>query len=231
MLALRGASLDGVARGLAYRIVEGLGSIPRVHVLAEVRDMSKEDRTALRSCGVRIGPETLFLPALVKPKAVQWRALLWALFNEKPAPAIPGAGLVTVPAGDDADEDFLAACGFACLGKRAIRVDVLDRVAIDLQRQSRAGKMDVGATQLNLLGLSMEDARPVFEALGYVAEEDGETLTWKWGGRPKHKSKRPHRAKTGKKPGKSGKPRAKNRKPQKIDEDSPFAKLRELKLS
>ena len=231
LYALRGATLDGVARGLAYRIVEGLGSIPRVQVLAEVRDMSKEDRTALRSCGVRIGPETLFLPALVKPKAVQWRALLWALFNETPAPAIPGAGLVTVPAGDDTNEDFLAACGFACLGKRAIRVDVLDRVAIDLQRQSRAGKMDVGATQLNLLGLSMEDARPVFEALGYVAEEEGETLTWKWGGRPKNKSKRPHKARPGKKPGKSGNPRSKNRKSQKIDEDSPFAKLRELKLS
>ena len=30
--------------------------------------------------------------------------------------------------------------------------------------------MDVGATQLNLLGLSLDDARPVFEALGYVGE-------------------------------------------------------------
>ena len=48
---------------------------------------------------------------------------------------------------------------------------MLDRVAIDLQRQSRAGKMDIGAAQLNLLGLSMDDARPVFEALGYVAEK------------------------------------------------------------
>jgi len=231
LIALKGATLDGVSRGLAYRIVEGLGSIPRVQVLAEMRDMSKEDRAALRSCGVRIEPETLFLPALVKPKAVQWRALLWALFNEKTAPDIPGAGLVTVPAGDDADPEFFSACGFACLGKRAIRVDVLDRVAVDLQRQSRAGKMDVGATQLNLLGLSMEDARPVFEALGYVAEEEGETLTWKWGGRPKTKPGGARKGKPGRKPGKAGKPRRKNPKPQKIDEDSPFAKLRELKLS
>lgn len=231
LIALRGATLDGVARGLAYRIVEGLGSIPRVQVLAELRDMSKEDRSALRSCGVRIGPETLFLPTLVKPKAVKWRALLWALFNDKLAPTIPGAGLVTVPAGEDADTDFLAACGFACLGGRAIRVDVLDRVAVDLQRQSRAGKMDIGATQLNLLGLSLDDARPVFEGLGYVAEEEGDTLAWKWNGRPKIMSGRPRKGKPRKREGKSGKPRQKSRKPQKIDENSPFAKLRELKLS
>ena len=115
--------------------------------------------------------ETLFVPSLVKPKAVQWRAMLWKLFNEREAGPPPGAGLVTVAAGDDLPEDFLEACGYAKLGGRAIRIDVLDRVAIDLQRQSRAGKMDIGAAQLNLLGLSMDDARPVFEALGYVAEK------------------------------------------------------------
>ena len=191
----RDARRGGSRVGLSYR--RGACSIPRVQVLAELRDMSKEDRSALRSCGVRIGPETLFLPTLVKPKAVQWRALLWALFNDKLAPTIPGAGLVTVPAGEDADRDFLAACGFACLGGRAIRVDVLDRVAVDLQRQSRAGKMDVGATQLNLLGLSLDDARPVFEGLGYVSEEEGDTLVWKWNGRPKTVSGRPRKVSRG----------------------------------
>ncbi|MEE2996801.1 MAG: helicase-related protein [Pseudomonadota bacterium] len=231
LIALGEAKLDGMARGLAYRIVEGLGSIPRLQVIKEVRGMSKEDRSALRSCGVRIGPETLFLPMLVKPKAVKWRALLWTLFNEKPSQKVPGAGLVTVQAGEDADEKFLAACGFACLGKRAIRVDVLDRIAVDLQRQSRAGKMDIGATQLNLLGLSMEDARPVFEALGYVAEKDNETLIWKWGGRPKTKSGSPRPAQAGGKRGKPSKQKPRSRKIEKVDEDSPFAKLRELKLS
>ena len=91
--------------------------------------------------------------------------------------------------------------------------------------------MDVGATQLNLLGLSLDDARPVFEGLGYVAEEEGDTLTWKWKGRPKTKSRRPRAGKPGKKQVRSGKPRQKSRKPGKIDENSPFAKLRELKLS
>ena len=173
----------------------------------------------------------LFLPALVKPKAVKWRALLWALFNGKPLPEVPGAGLVTVKVGEDADEKFQAACGFACLGKRAIRVDVLDRIAVDLQRQSRAGTMDIGAKQLNLLGLSMVDARPVFEALGYVAEEEEEALTWKWAGRPEMKSGSSRAAQAGGKRKKPDKQRQKNRRIEKVNEDSPFAKLRELKLS
>ena len=231
LVYLRNAPLEGLARGLAYRIVGGLGSIPRASVLGELRDMSKENRSALRASGVRIGPETLFVPALVKPRAVKWRALLWSLFNEKPPAALPGAGLVTIPVGDDNEQDYLTACGFSCLGKRAVRVDVLDRLAGDLQRQSRSGNLEIGATELNLLGLSMEDARPVFEALGYVAEERGEKLTWRWAGRPRTKKRERQKSRAEKEPIGSGNNRRKNSEHQKFDETSPFAKLRDLKLT
>lgn len=229
LMSLRNATLEGVARGLAYQVVEGLGTLPRQRVISEVRGLEKEERNALRACGIRIGPETLFIPALVKPKAVEWRALLWALYHERDPIAPPAAGLVTVPAGDELPAEFLDACGYCKLGGRAIRIDVLDRVAVDLQRQSRADKLEIGATQLNLLGLSMADARPVFEALGYVAEEVEETLVWKWGGRPKVRKPPQKGRKHKKSPPKQRK--AKAAKPVEIDENSPFAKLRELKLS
>lgn len=229
LMTLRNATLDGVARGLAYQVVEGLGTLPRHRVIKEVRGLEKEDRNALRACGIRIGPETLFIPALVKPKAVEWRALLWALYNERDPIAPPAPGLVTVPAGDEFPADFLDACGYCKLGTRAIRIDVLDRVAVDLQRQSRAEKLEIGAAQLNLLGLSMADARPLFEALGYVAEEVDEALVWKWGGRPK--ARQPQRKNQQRKKAPAKKRNARAAKPVEIDENSPFAKLRELKLS
>ena len=230
LMTLRKADLSGVSRGLAYQVVEGLGSLPRQRVLKEVRELSKEDRSALRSCGIRIGAETLFVPALVKPKAVQWRAMLWTLFTGRETAPPPGAGLVTVPAEDDLPEEFLEACGYCKLGGRAVRIDVLDRIAIDLQRQSRAGKMDIGAAQLNLLGLSLEAARPVFEALGYVAETVDDVLVWKWGGRKKPQATRPKKApQKNRSKQKRERPPPKKSKP--IDENSPFAKLKDLKFS
>jgi ATP-dependent RNA helicase SUPV3L1/SUV3 len=226
LMTLRQADLSGVARGIAYQVVEGLGSLPRQRVIREVRELSKEDRSALRACGIRIGAETLFVPALVKPKAVLWRAMLWTLFTGRETAPPPAAGLVTVPAGEDLPEEFLEACGYCKLGDRAVRIDVLDRIAIDLQRQSRAGKMEIGAAQLNLLGLSMDAARPVFEALGYVAETVEEVLVWKWAGRKKPQAPRPKRAKP-----KQKRERPPPRKPAPIDENSPFAKLKDLKFS
>ncbi len=236
LMTLRQADLSGVARGIAYQVVEGLGSLPRQRVSAEVRELSKEDRSALRACGIRIGAETLFVPALVKPKAVQWRAMLWTIYSGRETAPPPAAGLVTVPAGDDLPEDFLEACGYCKLGGRAVRIDVLDRIAIDLQKQSRAGKMDIGAAQLNLLGLSMDAARPVFEALGYVAEAVDDVLVWKWKGRRKPQAVQARKSRPPrKKPGQQKKPKPeRSGKPEKsvpIDENSPFAKLKDLKFS
>ena len=215
LLALRENGLRGVARGLAYRVVEGLGSIPRATARREIRDLGSADRAALRSCGIVIGAESLFVPALVKPAAVAWRALLWSLHADRAPAEPPPPGRVTVPAEDGLPEGFLEACGYRTLGGRAVRIDVLERLAVDLRRRSRAGALDIGAAELNLLGLSLAEARPVFEAMGYAAREEDGTLVWAWAGRPG-----PRRE--------AGNRRKRRRRP---DEDSPFARLRELNLS
>jgi len=87
-----------------------------------------------------------------------------------------------------------------------------------LQRQSKLGRIEIGAQQLNLLGLSQANAHPIFIALGYrPVTGDGEVL-WKWVGQP-NKKHRPKRVRP-----------AKSRKSHQIDESSPFSILQELDL-
>ena len=215
LLTLRENGLHGVARGLAYQVVEGLGSIPRTATHREIRGLGSAERANLRSCGIVIGAESLFVPALVKPAAVAWRALLWSLHAGRPPAEPPPPGRVTVPAGGAFPEDFLEACGYRTLGGRAVRIDVLERLAVGLRRQSRTGVLDIGAAELNLLGLSLAEARPVLEAMGYAAREEDGNLVWTWARRPALHSE-------------AGNRRKRHRRP---DEDSPFARLRELNLS
>ncbi len=218
LMCLRKARVDGIPRGIVYRLVENLGSFPRHSVFHELRALHREGRAALRECGIKIGSRTLFLPSLLKPGAVQWRSKLWALYNNMTVPTPPGPGLVTVPDSSDYPAGYLEACGYCRLGGRAIRVDVLDRVVRDLQRQSKLGRIEIGAQQLNLLGLSQANAHPIFIALGYrPVTGDGEVL-WKWVGQPNKK----HRAKRVRP--------AKSRKSHQIDESSPFSILQELDL-
>src|SRR5581483_6260488 len=59
--------IKGLARGLAFRLIEAGGLLDRAAVRAEVRALSQQERRTLRSLGVRIGAFSLFMPGLLKP--------------------------------------------------------------------------------------------------------------------------------------------------------------------
>ncbi len=221
LVALRDAELTGVARGLAYQLVEALGSLPRKSARSISGALTAGDRKALRGLGVRFGFESVFAPALVKPKAARLRALLWAVHNDAPIRPPPPPGLNSVTPEPGTGESFYEACGFRFIGGRAVRIDILDRLAIQLARASRKGPFTLSHEILSLLGMSAEHALPIIRALGYrEGGPDGNALFVRAG-------RRGERA--GKKSGSGARPRKPaSRRPPRVDPDSPFAKLRDL---
>ncbi|HLF21561.1 MAG TPA: helicase-related protein, partial [Aestuariivirga sp.] len=93
---------EGMVRGLAFRLIENLGVLPRGEVAEDVKSLSQDDRAKLRGFGTRFGALNLFVPALLKPASTELRLLLWALQLQKegkldPAllPQPPGHGLTS----------------------------------------------------------------------------------------------------------------------------------------
>lgn len=185
------AELTGIARGVAFRLVENLGNIERIDVAEDIRKLDQDVRAVMRRFGVRFGAHTIFLPALLKPAPSQLLAELWAL--GQPDKDIPGlqeipqlsaSGRTSVPV----DETFSAAlykiAGYRVCGKRAVRVDILERLA-DLIRPliawrpsadaaappagaiERGGGFTVTVAMTSLLGCSGEDFAGVLRSLGY----------------------------------------------------------------
>ena len=58
----RDETMQGLARGFAFRLVEGLGVLPRDVVAEDVKALDQESRSVLRRHGVRFGQFTIFLP-------------------------------------------------------------------------------------------------------------------------------------------------------------------------
>src|SRR3546814_10320135 len=95
-MQLAAVPLEGAARGLAFQLREALGSMPRRRASAQIAALSPEDRKKLRSLRIRLGMESVFMPDLLKPRAVAVRAVLWGAANGDAAyPAPPAPGLVT----------------------------------------------------------------------------------------------------------------------------------------
>ena len=165
----RDEGLTGLARGFAYRLVEGFGIIPRGEVTQEVRDLDQEARAVLRKHGVRFGQFTVFLPALLKPAPTRLRLVLWSLARGLAEfPEAPPPGLVTIAAGE-APEGYLAMSGYRGAGERAIRIDMLERLADMLRAEDSRGGFEAKPGMLSITGTTLEQFAALMEGLGYRA--------------------------------------------------------------
>ena len=175
LFAARLAPLAGAARGLVFQLCEALGSLPRRRAASQVEALGRDGRKALRKLGVRLGRESVFMPALIKPRAVEMRGLLWAVNEGLGDSAVPAPGRVSVPLADGVPRRFYEAVGYRPLGPRALRVDIVERLAERAWKLSRAGPFAAGPEVLSLAGCGPEEISVVLAALGYRAKNaDGE---------------------------------------------------------
>jgi ATP-dependent RNA helicase SUPV3L1/SUV3 len=167
----RDETLAGLARGFAFRLSEALGVLPRDAVTAEVKELDQEARGALRKHGVRFGQFTIFLPALLKPAPTRLRLVLWSLWNGlQEFPESPPPGLVTIPNVAEVPKSHYTLAGYHPAGARAIRIDMLERLADILrQKDSRAG-FEATPDMLSITGLTLDQFADLMAGLGYRGE-------------------------------------------------------------
>jgi ATP-dependent RNA helicase SUPV3L1/SUV3 len=172
MLAMsRDETLTGLARGFAFRMVEGLGILTRAEVADDVKALEQDARGALRKHGIRFGQFTIFMPLMLKPAPTRLRLVLWSLAKGlQEFPESPPAGLVTVPTIKDAPEGYYAMAGYRAAGTRAIRIDMLERLADMLRGQDSRAGFENNADMLSITGMTLEQFADLMGGLGYKAE-------------------------------------------------------------
>lgn len=180
--------LEGTARGIAYRLVENFGLVQRRDISEEVRSLDQDARAALRRHGVRFGAYHIFVPALVKPAPANLLTLLWAIRNdgrEKPGfgdvTQLLATGRTSALPDPSFDPVFYGLAGYRLLGRRAVRVDILERLA-DLIRPALAWKPGSGKrpeggyngahflvtpAMMSILGATSDDMDEILRGLGY----------------------------------------------------------------
>jgi ATP-dependent RNA helicase SUPV3L1/SUV3 len=188
----RAEDLQGLAKGLAFQLVENLGVLFRRDVAEEVKTLDQDARASMRRYGVRFGAYHVFLPALLKPAPAELVTLLWALKNDgldKPGygELIPvlAAGRTSVVTDAAYERTFYKLAGFRFLGKRAVRIDILERLA-DLIRpllQWKPGtqprpegaydgrRFTTTTAMLSILGATLDDMEEILKGLGYRADQ------------------------------------------------------------
>ena len=168
----RDEELSGMARGFGFRLVEGLGLIARADVAEDVKALDQDARGALRKHGIRFGQFTIFMPLLLKPAPTRLRLVLWSLAaGHQEFPESPPPGLVTVPSDEHAPAGYHLMSGYRAAGARAIRIDMLERLADMLRAEDSRGGFEGKADMLSITGMTLEQFADLMQGLGYKAEK------------------------------------------------------------
>ena len=76
--------ITGLARGIAYQLVEALGVLERSKVADDLKSLDQASRAVLRKHGVRFGAYHVYVPLQLKPAPRALAAQLWALKHGGP---------------------------------------------------------------------------------------------------------------------------------------------------
>ena len=184
--------ITGIARGVAFQLMEALGVLERQKVANEVKGLDQPARATLRRYGVRFGAYHIYLPALLKPAPRILATQLWALKHggteKKGLEAIEqlaASGRTSIAADEEIPKPLYRIAGYRVCGARAVRVDILERLADLIRpalawRSGAAGVKPPGASDgfgfsvtggmTSLAGCSGENFASVLRSLGYRME-------------------------------------------------------------
>ncbi len=222
LFALQEAHLTALPRGIAFQLVEALGCMPRRSAEGLLR-LKKGDAKALSAAGVRLGSESIFLPALGNPKARRLLVQLWEVRQGIAAPPLPAATWEKAAEHPAASTSFYAACGYRLLERKrraiVVRVDLLEQIAgraAALARQS--GGFQATPALLRLINGDSEALTLALQAIGYRQDNQGGVVSY-----ARRRSDGKGQAKR--------KANRSNQRQKEAASESPFAELKGLKMA
>ncbi len=168
LLQLARSDLSGGARGIVFQVLEGLGNAPAEALRPMVKELDEQGRKDLARVGIRLGTENLYIPQLLKPKPVALRGLLWSVFHGRfPEEGLPPEGRVQVVRRPETPKEYDIALGYQRLGGRAIRIDMVERIAALIRQAARNGPFAINPDMLSLAGVDHETFTAILNDLGY----------------------------------------------------------------
>ena len=166
-------------RALAFQIYENNGIIKRKEIESIIKLISKDERKKLWGMGIKIGRYHIFLPKMLKPKAVELRIALWSLhYSIDLRNSIPKSGLNFLE-NKNFNKKFLLLCGFENFKDFFVRIDILEKLFIYIIDKTKNKKFKINADMMNLLGCSKENFYKLMDLMNYKKDKEKDTYFFK----------------------------------------------------
>ena len=170
-------------RALAYQLYENNGVLKRDKVSEYLKKLGQDERKILRNLGVKFGRYHVFLFKLLKPEAVSLRILLWKNYHQKSFNLKPPTfGLNFLENKDFKNKSFMLLCGFENFDKYFVRIDILERLFVQIinTNSDSKAKIKLVPEMLNLLGCSKNNFIKLIQKMSYKTSEENNEFYFKY---------------------------------------------------
>ena len=168
------------SRGLCYQLFENNGVLKRDLANNLLKILSKEERYQLRTKGIKIGKYHVYQPRMIRPKAIQLKTILWKCYYGLQKIDYPNFGLNFIKNFKNKDKKFMLICGFETFGQFIIRIDILEKLFVEILSRSKDYSFQLDAKLLNLLGCSKENFIQFIKYINYEMIEDKDNTIFKF---------------------------------------------------
>ena len=167
-------------KALAYQLYENNGVLKRDQVSDYIKKLDQSDRKILRDLGVKFGRYHVFLYKLIKPEPVSLRTLLWKNYHQKFLNLKPPTfGLNFLNDEKIKNKDFMLLCGFEKFNNFFIRIDILERLFVQIINSNTGSlrQIKMMPEMLNLLGCNKDNFKQLLKKMNYkIIEKDSEVF-------------------------------------------------------
>jgi len=170
-------------RALAYQLYENNGVIKREDVVNYTKALDQKERKILRDIGVKFGRYHIYLHKLLKPEAVSLRLILWKNFHQKYFDFKPPTfGLNFLESKKLLNKNFMLICGFEKFDNFFVRIDILERLFIQIinSNAERKNEIMLAPEMLNLLGCTEDNFIKLIKKMNYKSYQKENKLYFKY---------------------------------------------------
>ena len=166
-------------RALVFQLYEKNGVIKRAEIDNIVKLIPQNERKKLWGMGIKIGRYHVYLPKMLKPKAVEFRVSLWKIYHSQDnGEKIPKSGLNFIN-NKNYEKKFLLLCGFENFKEFFIRIDILEKLFIKILNNTKDRKFKINAEMMNLLGCTKDNFYKLMSLMNYKKDKDKDTYIFK----------------------------------------------------
>ncbi len=176
--AIGSGDLKGLARGLAWRLVEAGGVLDRRTVEADLIHLSKAERRALRELGVTIGTFCLYAADQLAEASVD----VASAFADRAAPAWrPSGSLPWSLSESHPPIRALGLRGVLAIGSLAVGVAAIERLGDLMRRASTPAGAALSDARRTELDWTPAQAHAILRGLGHAPSKpvEGQPTTWR----------------------------------------------------